>query len=101
MGRVVEVAGHCPAEARAGEGCGVREEESFSPGVRPGKSLRLGSRSGVRETGIGGATPTSGFMTSGSTRAFPSLRQWSIESEAGLGSLGSGEERALVPGLWG
>lgn len=82
----------------------MQEEESFfffSPGVRAGKSLRLESRSGVRETGLGGATPTSGFMTSGSTRAFPSPRQWSIERGEGLGSLGSGEERALVPGLWG
>lgn len=90
---------YCPAEARvAGSGGG----ESSFPGVRAGESLRLGVRSGVRKTGFGGsATPTSGFMMSDSARAFPSLRQWSIESGVGLESLGSGEERALVPGLRG
>lgn len=72
MGRVVEVAGHCPAEARAGEGCGVREEGSFSPGVRAGKSLRLGSRSGVRETGIGGCHP---HLRLHDVRLYPCLSQ--------------------------
>lgn len=50
--------------------------------------------------GLGGSdTPTSGFMMSDSARAFPSLKQWFIESGVGLESLGSGEERDLVPGL--
>lgn len=70
--------------------------------LRGGKSLRQGIEErrldgGGKESPI----PTSGFMMSDSARAFPSQGQRPIESGVGLERLGPGEERGLVPGLWG
>lgn len=59
----------------------IQEREQGNP-ADPGAHQESGG------LGLGGRddTPTSGFMTSDSARAFPSLRQWSIESGVGLQS---------------